>query len=564
MSKITLRAYIRQIENLLESGKNDEVILNCNHILTSFPRYIDTYRLLGKAFLELKQYEYTELVFKQVLLVYPDDFISHLGLSFIFETRSDFVSAVDHMERAFELQPANLTIQDELKRLYKARDGVEPARVRLTRGALIKMYARSNLFSQAIAETRVALHEHSNRFDLEVTLAKMLFQSGQNIEAVECCLDIISKHPFCFDANHILVQTLPETSEAKDVNIFQLRLNEIDPYYKFVSRERLDVYSIPDIAVSIDEMQETPSSTTNPIDWNTLIMDSWKEKNEWVTEETRNEDVNWDEIIEKHFETAKNDEISEIHTPIVEEHQESEPVMEPFSQDSLTQEIEKNELSVTEQELLSQSSIISEDGSIKSTNPETIPEWLKIEDQIETHNGLEQSNTSQTNDDLEIEETGFVDHDAPVLLDDKKEDNIPPSVWIQDTPEIDRDITIETKMDGENTDEIIEQNKNMAKINEGVSHSDQYYEVVLKDAHDALLSGFSQRAVDGYRLLLQDNKMTEFATKQLESDLFNFPNVFDLWMILGDAYHRLGMSSKALEIFRQAEKHLSDSKGENV
>jgi tetratricopeptide (TPR) repeat protein len=564
MSKITLRAYIRQIESLLESGKNDEAILNCNHTLTSFPRHIDTYRLLGKAFLELKQYEYAELVFKQVLLVYPDDFISHLGLSFIFETRSDFASAVDHMERAFELQPANLTIQDELKRLYKARDGVEPARVRLTRGALIKMYARSNLFSQAIAEIRVALHEHSNRFDLEVTLAKMLFQSGQYIEAVECCLDIISKYPFCFDANHVLVQTLPETSEAKDVNIFQLRLNELDPYYKFVSKERPDVYSIPDIAVSIDEMQETPSSITNPIDWNTLIMDSWKEKNEWVTEENRNEEINWDEIIEKHFETAKNDEISEKNNPNVKNHQESDPAIEPVSQNNPSQQISENELSVTEQEPLSQSSFTGKDESIKSTNPEPIPEWLKIEDQIDTDKELEQSNTNQTKDELEIEDTGFVDLDAPVLLDDKKEDNIPSSVWIQDTPEIDKDSMIETKKDGEITDEIIEQKKDIAQKNEGVSHSDQYYDVVLKDAHDALLSGSSQRAVECYRLLLQDNKMTELATKQLEDDLINFPNIFDLWIILGDAYHRLGMSTKALEIFRQAEKHLSDSKGENV
>jgi hypothetical protein len=272
------------------------------------------------------------------------------------------------MERAFKLQPANLTIQDKLKRFYKARDGVEPAQVRLTRGALIKMYARSNLFSQAIAEIRVALHEHSDRFDLEVTLANMLFQSGQQIEAVECCLDIISRHPFCFIANHILVQTLPETSAAKDVNVFQFRLNELDPYYKFVSRERPDVYSIPDIAVSIDEMQVTPSSE-NPIDWKMYIIDSWKEKDEWVIEENRNEEINWDEIIEKHFESVKRDEISKKNTPIIENPQESEPVKEPISQNSSTQQIAEKELSVTEQEPTSQPTPTSENESIKSSNP---------------------------------------------------------------------------------------------------------------------------------------------------------------------------------------------------
>jgi tetratricopeptide (TPR) repeat protein len=564
MSKISLRSYNRKIEGLLESGKIDGVIQNCKFILTSFPRYIDTYRLLGKAFLELKQYEYAELVFTQVLLVYPDDFISHIGISYIFETSSDFVSAVDHMEKAFELQPANLTIQDELKRLYKARDGVEPTRVRLTRGALIKMYARSNLFSQAIAEIRVALHEHANRYDLEVTLAKMLFQSGQNIEAVECCLDIISKHPFCFDANHILVQILPVTSEAKDVNIFQLKLNELDPYYKYVSIERPDVYSIPDIAVSIDEMQEIPFSATNPFDWKIFIMDSWKEKIEWVAEETRNEDVNWDEIIEKHFETEKDEKLIENIFSNDEKRQESDPETKSFSQNSPIKKIEENEFLLTEQESFSQSSISDKSESIESINPATIPEWLKIEDQIQPPQEFDQLNTYLNENEFENEESGFLDHDAPVLFDNFKEDNNPPSIWIQDTPEIDNISMNNTIKELQNTNEIMEQMLDVTKNNENVSHSDQYYEVVLKDAHDALLSGFPQRAVEGYRLLLQDNKMTELATTQLEEDLFNFPKFFDLWIILGDAYHRLGMPNKALEIFKEAEKHLSDSKGENV
>ncbi len=561
MSKITPRAYIRLIDNLIESGKIDEAILHCNHMLKSFPRHIDTYRLLGKAFLESKQYENAELIYKQVLSVYPDDFISHLGLSYISEMKSDFSTAVDHMERAFELQPANLTIQDELKRLYKARDGVEPARVRLTRGALIKMYARSNLFSQAIAEIRVALHEHADRFDLEATLANMLFQSGQHIEAVECCLNIISRHPFCFIANLILVQTLPETSSSKDVNVFQLRLNEIDPYYKFVTKERPDVYSIPDIAVSIDEMQVT-SASENLIDWKMFIIDSWKEKDEWINEEDKSEEINWDEIIEKHFELVTNDEISKKYIPIAENPQESEPVREPILQNNLTQQIAENELSVSEQEPLSQPKPANENESIESTNPKPIPDWLKIEDQVETKKELEQSNTDHSNDEFEIEDTGFVDHDAPVQLDDKKEDNFSPSVWIQDIQ--DKNSDLEIKIDAEKKDEFVEQKNNVVQKNEDVNHSDQYYEVVLKDAHDALLSGFSQRAVEGYRLLLQDNKMTELATKQLEDDLIAFPDVFDLWMILGDAYHRLGMSTKALEIYQQAEKHLSASKGENA
>jgi tetratricopeptide (TPR) repeat protein len=558
MSKITLRAYIQQIDNLIESGKNDEAILICNHILKSFPKHIDTYRLLGKTFLESKQYENADLVFKQVLMVYPDDFISHLGLSYIFETRSEFSTAVDHMERAFELQPANPTIQDELKRLYKARDGVEPVRVRLTRGALIKMYARSNLFSQAIAEIRVALNEHSDRFDLEVTLAKMLIQSRQNIEAVECCLNIISKYPFCFDANLILVQTLKETAVAKDVNVFQNRLIELDPYYKFVSKERPDVYSIPDIAVSIDERQNAPSLASNLINWKTFITDSWIIKSESVFEENKDEEINWDEIIEKHFESTNLDTLSKEKRSAEEETQTTNSDKKPDFQEHLSSQSVENEPSFLEQEQLPQQNVDNEFTSLISPNPESFAEWVKIEDQPDFGEDTNDSRSDLKKEEFENEESGFVDHDAPALFKSKEADPFPPSVWIQDTPNSEKDDEQEIIKCENSKGEKDEQDC------EDVSHSDQYFEVVLKDAHDALLSGYSQRAIDGYRLLLQENKMNELATKQLEDDLINYPNVFDLWIILGDSYHRLGLSTKALESYQQAEKQLGNSKGENV
>lgn len=229
MTSVPLRAYIRTIDDLIEFHKLNEAILHGHHILKHYPKNIDTYRLLGKALLECEKHEAAEIIFKRILTVYPDDFISNLGLSYIFEIRGDLNQSVSHMELAFELQPANSSIQDELRRLYKQRDGIEPARVRLTRGALLKMYARSNLHQQAIAEARVALHERPDRIDFEIVLAKMLMVAKNTIEAVETCLRIISKIPYCFEANHILFQILPENLEKYDVAIFHNRLIEIDP-----------------------------------------------------------------------------------------------------------------------------------------------------------------------------------------------------------------------------------------------------------------------------------------------------------------------------------------------
>jgi len=76
------------------------------------------------------------------------------------------------MERAFEDQPSNTAIQNELRRLYGRRDGTEPPRIRLSREALANMYAQGELFNQAITEIRAVLADDQNRPDLQVMLAR--------------------------------------------------------------------------------------------------------------------------------------------------------------------------------------------------------------------------------------------------------------------------------------------------------------------------------------------------------------------------------------------------------
>ena len=55
MAKVSLRAYNREIEAMTDRGQLDEAIAHCLHILTIFPKHLETYRLLGKAYLEYKR-----------------------------------------------------------------------------------------------------------------------------------------------------------------------------------------------------------------------------------------------------------------------------------------------------------------------------------------------------------------------------------------------------------------------------------------------------------------------------------------------------------------------------
>ncbi|HNK64072.1 MAG TPA: tetratricopeptide repeat protein, partial [Anaerolineales bacterium] len=150
MAKVSLRIYNREIERLIEQGSVDEAIAHCRHILVTFPKHLETYRLLGKAYLEARRYSEAVDIFGRLLMAVPDDFVSHVGLSIIRDEENKLDDAIWHMERAFEVQPSNAAIQGELQRLYGRRDGMEPPKVRMTRGALARIYVQGDLYPQAI------------------------------------------------------------------------------------------------------------------------------------------------------------------------------------------------------------------------------------------------------------------------------------------------------------------------------------------------------------------------------------------------------------------------------
>ncbi len=254
MNSIPLRAYNREIEEAIEQKQYDEAIAHCRHILQTYPKHIETYRLLGKAYLESQRYGNAADLFQRVLSSVPNDFISHVGMSIIREDESNLDAAIWHMERAFESQPYNGAIQGELRRLYGLRDGVEPPKIRLTRGALARMYAKGNLYEQAIAELRSTLAEDPNRADLQVLLADMYAKNGQPSEAIEVCSSLIKRLPYCLEANRLLIKLLPEPERSDEIKICKQRLVALDPYEAHISPNAPRAEDVPDQAVMIPRL----------------------------------------------------------------------------------------------------------------------------------------------------------------------------------------------------------------------------------------------------------------------------------------------------------------------
>ena len=268
MAKVSLRAYNREIEAMIDRGHLDEAVAHCQHILKIFPKHLETYRLLGKAYLEARRHSDAIDIFSRVLTAEPNDFVAHVGMSIIRDEQNKLDDAIWHMERAFEVQSANPAIQGELQRLYGRRDGVQPPRIRMTRGALAHMYVRGELFPQAISETRGILEEDPGRSDIQVLLAKAYYLSGQKKDAADAASAVLKRYPYCLDANLVLAEVLgadrPESAQT-----YRHRVVELDPYAAQAPDNMFHAADVSDAAVTIDHLDWDGQSVGMSSEWET-------------------------------------------------------------------------------------------------------------------------------------------------------------------------------------------------------------------------------------------------------------------------------------------------------
>lgn len=269
MAKVSLRIYNREIESLIDQGRLDEAVAHCRHILQTFSKHLETYRLLGKAYLEAKRYEEAVDVFSRVLMAVPDDFVSHVGMSIIRDDQNKLDEAIWHMERAFEAQPSNAAIQSELQRLFGRRDGVEPPKIRMTRGALAHMYIQGELYHQAISEIKAVLAQDSQRDDMKTLLARAYFHSGQRADASDVCGQLLNHYPYAFDANRIMLELLQGSETAENAQLYRHRVYELDPYAAHAQGSVFRSNEVPDAAVSLDRFEYRGEQMEPEKDWRT-------------------------------------------------------------------------------------------------------------------------------------------------------------------------------------------------------------------------------------------------------------------------------------------------------
>ncbi|NIV38121.1 MAG: tetratricopeptide repeat protein, partial [Anaerolineae bacterium] len=204
MADIRLQDYVAKVKELIRSVRLDEAIAHCQHILRHYPKHVETYSLLGEACLEKQMYREAIEFFQRTLGADPENLMARVGLGVIYDEQGAFPEAIWQLERAFELVPGNSEVRRELLRLYGQYDGIDKTRLKLTRGALGRLYSRNGLYERAIGEFHAVLRQDPELPDIRVALVEALWREGRQLEAVETCMELLDALPNCLKANLIL------------------------------------------------------------------------------------------------------------------------------------------------------------------------------------------------------------------------------------------------------------------------------------------------------------------------------------------------------------------------
>ena len=258
MARVALQEYCDQARELIDGQQYGEAIAICRHILKRYPRHVRTYQILGEACLENGELTEAIDIFKRLLAnADPENLTAYAGLGVIYQEQGQLAEAIWYMERAFELAPNNEETRNTLRLLYLQRDGAEPDRIRHTKAALARLYARGGQYRQAIEEFRRLLEaeEHRGRMDLKVSLAETLWRDSRREQAAELTREILQAAPDCLKAILLLGKITIEKGRHEEGNAILDQTRGLDPENRVAQALFGEASPLPPEVVLIPRME---------------------------------------------------------------------------------------------------------------------------------------------------------------------------------------------------------------------------------------------------------------------------------------------------------------------
>ncbi len=204
MAQIMLRDYLQQAEDALSSARIDDALASCQHVLTHFPGSLEAQRLLGEIYLAQGHLEEAQQTFDWVLTSDPENVVAYCDRALISERLSDFDTALDCYQQAYELSRGNSQIRQEFNSLSTR---VGQPDFMFSRAGLARLYMRGDLLAQAIQEWEVVLATTPDRLDARAGLLEAYWREEQFDRVEQLAKHILDENPSCLKALLLLAHT---------------------------------------------------------------------------------------------------------------------------------------------------------------------------------------------------------------------------------------------------------------------------------------------------------------------------------------------------------------------
>jgi len=225
MTQTMLRDYLRQTEEAITSGHIDDALERCQHVLAQFPQSLEVQRLLGETYLKQGHLDEARQTFDWVLTNDPENVVVYCDRAFISENMSDYDTALDCYQQAYELSRGNSQIRQKFNQL-SAKAGQQG--FMFSRAGLARLYMRGNLLPRAIQEWEAVLAVSPDRLDARLGLLEACWREGFYERTELLAAQILSDVPTCLKALLILAHVISGRDMQKSQQLIK-RAETLDP-----------------------------------------------------------------------------------------------------------------------------------------------------------------------------------------------------------------------------------------------------------------------------------------------------------------------------------------------
>jgi tetratricopeptide (TPR) repeat protein len=225
MAQVTLREYLQETEDAISAERVDDALTHCQTILAQFPESLEAQRLIGEVYLALERLSDAQQNFDWVLTNDPENVVAYCDRALISEHMSDYDTALDCYQQAYELSRGNSHIRQEFNQL-SAKAGQQG--FMLSRAGLARLYMRGDLLTQAMQEWEAVLAVSPERLDARTGLLETYWREGLYDRVEHLATQILQDVPGCLKALLLLAYVTAAKHMQKAQELLQ-RAALLDP-----------------------------------------------------------------------------------------------------------------------------------------------------------------------------------------------------------------------------------------------------------------------------------------------------------------------------------------------